>query len=151
MKRKSWQKKTSTQNKQREKGEKEKEKGGERESAEKRKADRQRRNWRPQMKGEIGLVFACEFPHRKSTSCHRGSMNGGARRSSSSQGREGGRQQREVGKQTAGRRLASFPLQLTHTLRVCVCVCGSRECRVWVEVVPGRREEGGEATVGRQH
>lgn len=31
----------------------------------------QRRNWRPQMKGEIGLVFACEFPHRKSTSCHR--------------------------------------------------------------------------------
>lgn len=31
-------------------------------------ADRQL--WRPQMKGEIGLVFACEF-HTKSTSCHR--------------------------------------------------------------------------------
>lgn len=41
-------------------------------------------------------------------------------------GVEGGRQQREVGKQTAGRRLASFPLQLTHTLRVCVCVWKSR-------------------------
>lgn len=71
-------------------------------------------------------------------------------------GVEGGRQQREVGKQTAGRRLASFPLQLTHTLRVCVCVC------VWKSRMPSlgrgsaRQKRGGgrgycgEATLKRE-
>lgn len=148
MKRKSWQKKRAHKTNR----ERKRKRKGERGSAEKRKADRQRRNWRPQMKGEIGLVFACEFPHRKSTSCHRGSMNGGARRSCSRQGSRRG-EAAEGGRQADGRQtLGKFPPPThAHIEGVCVCVCGSRECRVWVEVVPGRREEGGGATVGRQH
>lgn len=62
-------------------------------------------------------------------------------------GVEGGRQQREAGKQTAGRRLASFPLQFTHTLRVCVCVWKSRMPSLGRG--SARHREGAEAGAGR--